>query len=87
MKVVNFGDNYSINDNIFFNNQGTSGSGAYASIGEISGRSVQNIVYNTSKVENVELIPFNNNGTFIGFATQPHNLSVSDLIKYKIYLI
>jgi hypothetical protein len=83
LKVVNFGDNYSINDNIFFNNQGTSGSGAYASIKEISGRSVRNIVYTSSKVDNVELIPYNNSGTFIGFATAPHNLTASDLIKIQ----
>jgi hypothetical protein len=83
LKVVNFGDNYSINDNIFFNNEGSSGSGAYASIKEISGRSVQNIVYNSSVIDNVEIVPYNNNGTFIGFATEPHNLSVSDLIRIQ----
>ena len=83
LKVVNFGDNYSINDNIFFNNAGTSGSGAYASIKEISGRSVQNIVYTSTKIDDVEIIPFNNNGTFIGYATAPHNLSSSDLIRIQ----
>ena len=50
-------DKYNIADNIFFNDEGTQGGGAYARIAQILGPEVTNITYNTKKLSNIQFTP------------------------------
>ncbi len=83
LKLISPGDNYSINDNIFFDNTNTGGSGAYARIVEIEGRDVENIEYSFSKYEDVNFVPYNSFGRYIGFSTVAHNFAIGDVVSIQ----
>ena len=68
MNIVSPGDNYSLADQIFFDNQG-SGSGAYARITELGEKSVNNIQYNEFVLNNVQFTPFKQDGRYVGFGS------------------
>jgi hypothetical protein len=83
LQIISPGDNYSIQDNIFFNSQGTGGSGAYARISEIKGRDVSSISYSFSKLVDVEFTPFGSLGKFVGFASTSHSLINGDIVSVQ----
>ncbi|NDB55154.1 YHYH protein, partial [archaeon] len=83
LQIISSGDNYSVLDNIFFNSQGTGGSGAYARISEIGGRDVTNIAYSFSKLSGVEFTPFGAAGKYVGFASTSHSLIDGDIISIQ----
>ena len=83
LQIVSPGDNYSIQDNIFFNSQGTGGSGAYARISEIKGRDVDSISYSFSKLVDVEFTPFGSSGRYVGFASTSHSLINGDIVSVQ----
>lgn len=83
LQIISPGDNYSIQDNIFFNSQGTGGSGAYARISEVEGRTVNSISYSFSKLVDVEFTPFGSSGRYVGFASTSHSLINGDIISIQ----
>jgi len=83
LQIIAPGDNYSVLDNIFFNSQGTGGSGAYARISEIQGRDVDTISYSFSKLSGVEFTPFGSPGKYVGFASTSHSLINGDIISIQ----
>ena len=83
LQIISPGDNYSIQDNIFFNSQGTGGSGAYARISEIQGRDVESISYSFSKLVDVEFTPFGSSGKYVGLASTSHSLINGDIISIQ----
>lgn len=83
LQIVSPGDNYSIQDNIFFNSQGTGGSGAYARISEIKGRDVSSISYSFSKLVDVEFTPFGSSGRYVGLASTSHSLINGDIVSIQ----
>jgi len=90
LQIISPGDNYSIQDNIFFNSQGTGGSGAYARISEIKGRDVDSISYSFSKLVDVEFTPFGSSGRYVGFAStstlfNKWRYCICSKFKYFIY--
>jgi hypothetical protein len=83
LQIISPGDNYSIQDNIFFNSQGTGGSGAYARISQIKGRDVNSISYSFSKLSDVEFAPFGTLGKFVGIASTSHSLIAGDIVSIQ----
>ena len=83
LNIIAPGDNYAIGDNIFFNNEGTSGSGVYARIESIQGKEVDTI--NSSVYENsqVQFTPVLGKGRYIGIGSTPHNYSVGDIVSIQ----
>ena len=83
LQIISPGDNYSVLDNIFFNSQGTGGSGAYARISEIQGRDVNSISYSFDKLSSVEFTPFGEAGKYVGFASTSHSLINGDIVSIQ----
>ena len=83
LKIVSPGDNYSISDAVFFNDENTGGSGAYARISRISGRDVNSIVYTFDKLEEVQFIPSGTDGRFVGFGSTSHGFNTGDIISIQ----
>ena len=81
--VVASGDNYSLSDQIFFDNQNTGGSGAYAQISELGGKKVDNIQYNEFVLENVQFSPFKSDGRFVGFGSTSHGYKDGDIVSIQ----
>jgi hypothetical protein len=81
--VVSSGDNYSLSDQIFFDNQNTGGSGAYAQISELGGKKVDNIQYNEFVLENVQFSPFKSDGRYVGFGSTSHGYKDGDIVSIQ----
>ena len=81
--IVSPGDNYSLSDQIFFDNAGTSGAGAYARIVELGGKQVDNITYNESILDNVQFTPFKGDGRFVGFGSTSHGYKSGDMVSIQ----
>jgi hypothetical protein len=83
LSIVSPGDNYSVQDTIFFENEGTGGSGAYARIFEIQGREVSNIEYLFAQLKDVEFIPYGETGEFIGIGSTAHSFVAGDIVSVQ----
>ena len=81
--IVNPGDNYTISDSVFFESEGTGGSGAFARISSIKGREVENIQYTQDTVEDVQFLPFGVEGRFVGFASTSHDFSSGNVVTLQ----
>ena len=85
--LINKGENYKVNDELLIDNKG--GKGAFVKVSSVSGKKITRLTSNTKYVENVEFLPINNQGSFIGIAKTPHGIkdfeivSVSGLSTYK----
>ena len=83
LNIVNKGDNYGVNEDIFFDNSGTGGSGAYARISRIDGKIVNEITYNADVIEDVQFVPSQVSGRFIGFGSTSHGFQTGDLVSIQ----
>jgi len=83
LNIIAPGDKYNIADNIFFNDEGTQGGGAYARISQILGPSVTNIAYNTKKLSNIQFTPTLGKGRFVGFGTTAHEFNSGDIVDLQ----
>ena len=83
LNIIAPGDNYAIGDNIFFNNEGTSGSGVYARIATIQGKTVDNINVSVYENSGVQFTPVLGKGRYIGIGSTPHNYSVGDIVSIQ----
>ena len=81
IKIVQPGSNYKVGDIIVFNNEGTEGYDAYATVSSIKGKTVEKIQSETSQILNVEIIPTNNSNEYIAFANSPHEIKNTEIIS------
>ena len=78
---INSGGNlYQVGDQVVFNNENTSGSGASVEVSKILGKSVNNISVASSTISDLEVYPGNNKGEYILFANHPHNFNDKDFV-------
>jgi hypothetical protein len=68
------GYDYRIGDYVVFDNEGSSGYGAHATVKSIQGKTINQINVANTLFENVEFIPDQNTSRFVGYTTSPHNL-------------
>lgn len=83
LNIVSKGNNYAVNESIFFDNAGTGGSGAYARISRVEGRTVENISFSFESLEDVQLSPSGVDGRFIGFGSTSHGFSTGDIVSIQ----
>ena len=83
LNIVNKGDNYGVNEDIFFDNTNTGGAGAYARISKIDGKVVNQITYNADVIEDVQFVPSQVSGRFIGFGSTSHGFQTGDLVSIQ----
>ena len=81
--IVNPCFNYTIRDSVFFESEGTGGSGAFDRISSIKGREVENIQYTQDTVEDVQFLPFGVEGRFVGFASTSHDFSSGNVVTLQ----
>ena len=74
------GDGYKVNDIIVFDDTGTSGYGAEAQVSSVGGKTISNISIANTNFSNVEFIPSNKVGKFVGYTTVPHNFYLNDFV-------
>ena len=79
--IITGGNEYRVNDELVFNNNGTQGYGAFARVSRLKGRSANNISVASSIIENVEVYPSNIKGEYLIFANNPHNFNNLDTIS------
>lgn len=80
LSVISPGRNYKVGDPIVFDNDGTGGSNAYASVSEITGTNIVSIASSQVKINNVQFIPYSNNQLLLGICSVPHNFSENDIV-------
>ena len=68
--VENAGQNYQVNDNLIFDNAGTSGTGVSARVSRIKGEEISSLTFENISGDNFGVLT----------TTNPHNLEVSDTI-------
>lgn len=79
--IITGGSNYQVGDKLLFDNSETEGTGTSAIVSLVSGKEIKNISIASTSISNVEFVPINLSGYFIGFATSPHNLKNYDIIS------
>ena len=79
--ILTGGNNYKINDEVVFNNEGTEGFAAAARVSLIKGKPVSNISVATSSVSGLEIYPSTEDGKYILFSDVPHNFKNVDTIQ------
>ena len=71
--ITTGGDLYKVGDPLVFNNQGTGGDSLYAKVSLVKGKTVSNISFASSIIDNVEFYPGEKSGEYLVFADDPHN--------------
>ena len=79
--IVTGGKQYKVGDVINFDNSKSDGLGVSAKVSLIGGKSISQISVASSTIDSVEFYPLNQPFTFVGFATQTHNLINNDLVS------
>jgi len=79
--IVSEGYNYSINDELIFDNTSSGGVGAAAKISEISESRISSINASTISLDNVVFNVLDSNGKIEGISTVPHNLKNTDTVN------
>jgi hypothetical protein len=74
------GYNYRIGDYVVFDNEGSSGYGAHATVGSIQGKTINQISVANTVFSNVEFIPDEFTSKFVGYTTIPHNLYQNEFV-------
>lgn len=80
LNIISAGDNYKVEDKIYFSDNVVSSSKAIGEISRISGREILKVSNNSKEIKNVELYPAANRTKFVAFSTTPHNLNQDDII-------
>jgi len=78
--IVTGGIGYKVNDAIIFEKQQYAQQ-PKARVSKILGKSVTNVSVSSTTISQLEIIPFDSNGSYVAFATSPHNLSNNNLIS------
>jgi hypothetical protein len=78
--IITGGDGYRVGDTIVFDTKTSGGRNVRAKVSLIEGKEISQISIASSLVSNIEFIPLDNIGNFIGFATLPHNFLNNDLV-------
>jgi hypothetical protein len=77
--ILTGGTNYAVNDQVFFNNEGTGGRDADVKVHRIGGRTVDTVSVASTEFYNVEFIKGNQG--YLGFATVPHGFLNGETIQ------
>ena len=80
VEIINGGDGYKVGDSIVFDTKNSGGRNVRAKVSLVKGKEISQISVASSLVSNIEFIPLDNIGNFVGFATLPHNLLNNDLV-------
>jgi len=80
ISIISSGKNYKVNDEVIFDNSDTGGTNAYANVSEVVGKNTVSISCTSYKVNNVQFIPYSNNGIILGICSVPSYLSENDVI-------
>ena len=78
--VTTGGSKYRVRDYLVFDNEGSSGYGAHATVGSIQGKTISEIDVDNTLFSNVEFIPDVNSSKFVGYTTSPHNLYENEFV-------
>jgi len=78
--VLTGGSNYKVNDILVFAEQPNTQK-VKARVSDISGKPVNNISIASTSISDLEIIPYDSNGTYIAFSNSPHNLSNNNLVN------
>jgi hypothetical protein len=81
IKIISGGQNYSVGDNLIFDEEGTEGTGAIYTVETVGGKKVNQIDLSSSIFEDVEFSNIGSNKKIIGFSTIPHNFSNGDKVN------
>ena len=74
------GKNYQIGDKVVFNNTGTRGRDAGATVSRLLGKAVSSVSAATSSITNVEIYPSDQKGIYSIVSTEPHQWVNRDII-------
>ena len=72
--VENPGTNYQVLDRVSFDTTQSDGSGLDVRVASVTGKPIQTISVATTTFTDVEFKPYNNNTSFVGYTTYPHDL-------------
>ena len=78
--IVTGGTGYKVGDSIVFEEYPYIKK-AKAKVSEILGKNVTNISVDTTNISQLEILPFDSNGSYIAFSTSSHNLSKNNLVS------
>ena len=78
--ILTGGNNYQVNDKIVFDDF-IGVQKAKAIVSEVEGKEVTNISVASTSISGLEIFPYDSNGSYIAFATSPHNLKGNDLVS------
>ena len=80
VEIITGGDGYKVGDAIVFNTKASGGRNVRAKVSLIEGKEISQISVASSLASNIEFVPLDNFGNFVGFATLPHNFLNNDLV-------
>jgi len=80
LNVVSGGDNYAAGDQIYFEDAGTFGSGAFAVVKTISGRGIGTIVTNQDDYYDIEYTRLDTNGRYLGISSNHIDILNNDVV-------
>ena len=75
------GSRYKVGDEVVFEDAGSSGYGAKASVKLISGKTINQVSVANTEFSNVEFILGRTAGEFVGYTTNPHNFNGSESVN------
>ena len=78
--ILTGGNNYQVGEKILFETLRGS-QNAKAQIKEVEGKEVTNISVATSSITNLEISPYDSNGTFVAISTLPHDFVNKNLVS------
>ena len=78
--IVTGGTQYRVNDKVFFDDKGTGGFGAKATVSRVDGKKVNTVSIATTTVNNFEFVPFGSRSRFIGISSTPHKFNNDEFI-------
>jgi hypothetical protein len=81
IEIISPGKNYKVGDDIIFADSDPSIVQAKAKVSSVEGKVISQISAASTTTENVQLIK-NENNSYIGFSTTPHNLLNGDLVSF-----
>jgi len=80
LNVVSGGENYAAGDQIYFENEGTFGSGAFAVVKSVSGAGIGTITFNQDVYSDIEYIRLDKNGRFLGISSNHIDINDNDVV-------
>ena len=78
--ILTGGTGYKVNDSIVFEGQSITQK-TKAKVSKILGKNITSISVATTSISQVEILPYDSNGSYVAFTTSPHNLLNGDLIS------